>query len=1234
MKSFPSQYKRLLPSRFRNLRRGGFILAALILSFLGRQFLGWSWAGVVLFFVVLLVIGSAVMLGYLFWQRREQKKARVAGEETTTFVAQDSSPEGKNRAELLEKKWKAGLKTLGESYLSKKGDPVYALPWYVTLGREGSGKSSAIRNSKVPMPPTGLPGLDEITATRNLDWWFLDSAVILDTTGAYSFPTDGQATRQEWQTFIQLLSSTRGNEPLNGVIVTVPLTDLINITPETIQEDAKRIRRRINALMNASGMDFPVYLMITQCDRLQGFTDFFNRIPEKGRDQILGSLNKDFTERSGAADFFKTGFTEIVDRLRRLRLSILLDITADMATDKVFILPEEMQSLTKPLTQLVETMFEENPYEGTPFFRGFLFTSSRQEDRPYSHFMSLLGFGEEKEEQPGTRESFFLHDFFSGVLKRDRGFSGINVQTQDWRSRAGLAAILGWSAIWLLVVVFLTYSFGHNRSILKMITPDLKMGAKVTGEVDKALTWLNGIYKSVHEIYEANRATVMPRMGLTHSIKAEEAVRRQYVSDFNSKLLNPLDDAVARKIDEQIATLAAGRTQTAEPKTDEGEEKDEGPRVADFRGKRDIKTEAAPEPKPAPVPEPTKGDLPRHIALILDRIAILKYCLETKGTKDPAGFKQQPNYRFWLSNSVPDPDAHKVKNLKDEYLGYLTWQVDNNLVQQELDRQVALLNKLLSHKDLGLVLLIDGVNSREDMPPVTYGPFWWDNDLSGMANADIRVEPAFTRKGWEEGIQPTLARLMELVPDPEAFKPVLREFEETYWDRYQEEWERFLTHFSVGEKIWKRLANRLESASQVLGGQSPYLNVLNRAVEDLGPVGASGQKTRAWVDLILGYGQLRAPAYQEAYMAWLKKNKSDAKEPGFFSKVAAKAGEITKGDAKEITPEDLEKINLFVEFDEALRAMATILSDRELCLKSVLEAFEVGKSTSASVHPVLKADWNLRRLKELMGRGAPEEEPFWSMFDRLFAFGWQTQLDLSGSMLQNTWEKDVLAEVTALEGWRRMNALLYGENAKVWQFVEGPAAPFLNKEKTGGYSPRILLNQTIPFSREFIKMLESGKLGQQQLEASSGGALTVTLESRPTELNPEAKTWIDRTAIKLQCGDKPQIMEHFNNRVNKTFVWKPNQCRDVEIEFNAGDTTATKVYSGPSAFADFLTDISDGQATYTIDELEKTKGDIAKHQVTAISLRLKKPDQDAPALKFLSHTPTEVPEKIIDQDAL
>ena len=97
------------------------------------------------------------------------------------------------------------------------GKDFYGLPWYVIVGEPGSGKTEAIRHSQAGFPPGLQDEFQGVGGTINMNWWFTNYAVILDTAGRLIFEEVEPGVTSEWREFLGLLKKHRYNCPVNGL---------------------------------------------------------------------------------------------------------------------------------------------------------------------------------------------------------------------------------------------------------------------------------------------------------------------------------------------------------------------------------------------------------------------------------------------------------------------------------------------------------------------------------------------------------------------------------------------------------------------------------------------------------------------------------------------------------------------------------------------------------------------------------------------------------------------------------------------------------------------------------------------------------------------------------------------------------------------------------------------------------------------------------------------------------
>ena len=96
----------------------------------------------------------------------------------------------------------------------------------------------------------------------------------------------------EWKEFLKLLRKNRPNCPINGLLLVIPADSLIKDSPKDIEKRAGWVARQLDGIQRELDIRFPVYVVISKCDLLNGFREFFAEVdaPDVQR-QILGWSN-------------------------------------------------------------------------------------------------------------------------------------------------------------------------------------------------------------------------------------------------------------------------------------------------------------------------------------------------------------------------------------------------------------------------------------------------------------------------------------------------------------------------------------------------------------------------------------------------------------------------------------------------------------------------------------------------------------------------------------------------------------------------------------------------------------------------------------------------------------------------------------------------------------------------------------------------------------------------------
>ncbi len=859
------------------------IVLLLIFGLVLRMEWPW-WVGL---FLVLVLLGLGIGLLFLrkIWlRRREQLFVQQVIEQDESQLKNLAAKE-KDEMKELQERWKEAIEALRKSHLRKQGNPLYVLPWYLVMGESGSGKTTSINSAHLSSPFVEVRRTAGISGTRNCDWWFFEQAILLDTAGRYAIPVDEGRDKEEWQKFLQLLVKYRKKEPLHGLIVTIAADKLMQSAPEPLEQDGKNIRRRIDELMRVLGAKFPVYILVTKCDLVQGMIQFCDQLPEKSLDQPLGYINQELA--TDVAAFQDRAFHSIGERLRNLRIQLLHGLAPKKIDPGLLLFPEEFENLKRGLEPFMRAAFQENPYQETPILRGLFFSSGRQEGSPYSHFLRALGLIAEKEVLPGTSKGLFLHDFFSKILPKDRGIFTPTRRALEWRTLTRNLGLASWVVLGVAVCGLLSFSFVYNLNLLREVSQNAKLPS-LQGEILADLDSMDRYRQAILNLETQKRKWWIPRMGLDISDNIEIGLKNKYCNQFQSRFLDPFD--------QQMAGVMAQFT----PST----------------------------------PDDIIGE---YIAHLIRRIHLVKARLGGENF-EALQKKPQPSAIFLQSKADPGIEPEVRKKFSPLYLYYLIWRLDSAAITKEMNPLQVRLKHLLALKGSNLRWLVFWVDKQSALPSVTRKDFW-----GGSADTpdEKTIPPAFTRKGRE--LIDSFAKEMEsALPEPAALGKPKAEFEQWYRNACFETWQNFAATFPRGIERLKGIKEWQYMAGQMATEKSPYFALLNKMSWELEPL-VKGENLPSWLSLVYQYQAAKA---QGAAEGLLKDKGMGAKLIQEGKKIVA-AGKKAGKDTEDLEAK-MAAAKAVKEYQTALNAITPASTSRNQAYQMASQAYSEDPATSKS----------------------------------------------------------------------------------------------------------------------------------------------------------------------------------------------------------------------------------------------------------------------------------------------
>ncbi len=457
---------------------------------------------------------------------------------------------------------------LGKGYHSRSA--LYALPWYMIIGPPAVGKSTAIEYSGLTFL-NNQDGKDHkirgVGGTRNCDFWFTDHGILLDTAGRFTVGA-AKEDRQEWEDFLGLLRKERKKQPINGVIIAYSLADFLKKPPEIVQEEANIIRIRLEEVISKLGVIIPVYLMLTKCDLVEGFVEFFHHYSEKERKQIWGVTFPRHREEGDSPRLrVEKEFDELFQRLLAHSASGILQ-AGGKDRGKAFAFPHQWKLFKEAIGQFVEKVFQPGTLQDVPVFRGIYWTSGTQEGSPmdqlFSRFSNSLGIALKNEtaDFEGQSKSYFIKQLFADVVFPDCSLvkpSSKRYQQKEF-ARVAVAgcAVIG---VGLSLFVLIT-SFGLNHNLLSDVAAEAQAVVQSTAVPNLDQNWgrFSGEVKSMDAMAtrlkkiqrQTDRDFPVMLWGLYQGKRVYDPLRRIFLNKFSESFLlrsqNVLEQSLMAKV--------------------------------------------------------------------------------------------------------------------------------------------------------------------------------------------------------------------------------------------------------------------------------------------------------------------------------------------------------------------------------------------------------------------------------------------------------------------------------------------------------------------------------------------------------------------------------------------------------------------------------------------------------------------------------------------------------------
>src|SRR5437764_1059611 len=258
----------------------------------------------------------------------------------------------------------------------------YRSPWFLVLGASGPGKSTLLENSGISL--SLREGAADFGVAHGIKWRFFDAGVILDVPGDFFLGAEQTASdERKWKSLLRNLVRYRPQRPIDGVVLTIPITELMGDTavpPALLGQRGTHIFDKLWQIQKWTGLCFPVYVVITKCDLIPGFKTMAGQLPSQYRNEMFGWSNPYNLEAAFDSCWVDQGFDELSYDLHRLEGEIFTERSDIPDADNLFLFSSKLKDLRRPLKIYLNQIFKKSAYRESLQFRGFYFMGDASDE--------------------------------------------------------------------------------------------------------------------------------------------------------------------------------------------------------------------------------------------------------------------------------------------------------------------------------------------------------------------------------------------------------------------------------------------------------------------------------------------------------------------------------------------------------------------------------------------------------------------------------------------------------------------------------------------------------------------------------------------------------------------------------------------------------------------------------------------------------------------------------------
>lgn len=249
---------------------------------------------------------------------------------------------------------------------------------YLLIGTKNAGKTQFLFSSNAIRP------VYKKNTVKNdfFEWYESDKAVYIKPDHRLVFQEISSVDSILWQTFVKEIIYFRPRKPFNGCLFFVDFEFIIVNKEDHVELTLSTLCKRLEYITEQTSSAFPIYLMMSKLDKLDGFKEYIQFSPIRTAVDFLSIQLKD--AKGAIINYFNDSYANLVSYMERSVLDVSSHSNTPEDRRAIITFPKQFELCQTEVRSVLESLNAINQGNYKLDIREIFFFSNHQGGRKYN----------------------------------------------------------------------------------------------------------------------------------------------------------------------------------------------------------------------------------------------------------------------------------------------------------------------------------------------------------------------------------------------------------------------------------------------------------------------------------------------------------------------------------------------------------------------------------------------------------------------------------------------------------------------------------------------------------------------------------------------------------------------------------------------------------------------------------------------------------------------------------